>query len=129
MRRTIISAVLAGASLLALAPISSADTYPGGAEGCTVTKAGDKCTLKATRNGGYVGSSSGWKVTIVRGAKTIVYTDKAFKSTCTTAILAKDKVTVESTGGQMAAGNPFPAASDGKLPPTSSAKPGSGCKK
>ena len=129
MRRTIISGVLAVASLLLFAPMSNADTYPGGAEGCTVQKAGDKCVLKATRNGGYAGSSSGWKITIVRRGKTIVYTDKAYKGTCTTAILAKDKVTVESTGGQMAAGNPFPAATDGKLPPTSSDKPGTGCKK
>lgn len=129
MRRTIISAVLGGASLLLLAPIGHAATYPGGAEGCTVTKAAEKCKYDATRNGGYVGSSSGWKITIVRGGKTIVYTDKGFKGTCTTALLAKDKVTVESTGGQMAVGNPYPTAADGKLPSTSSAKPGTACKK
>ena len=129
MRRVIISAVLAGASLLPLAPYSQAATYPGGTEGCTVAKAGEKCTYDATRNGGYAGTSSGWKVTIVRAGKTIVYSDKGFKGQCTTAVLAKDKVTVESTGGQMAAGNPFPTASDGKLPPTSSEKPGTACKK
>ena len=106
------------------APLTQADSIPGGAEGCgasaqpvPVVAKGQQiaypktCSFVAKRDGGYAGNGT-FKITIVRPAKpkplTIVLTDKNAATYCTSAIKAKDKVTVEVTSGSMAAGNPFP---------------------
>jgi hypothetical protein len=127
MRKLLATAALA--VTLAGSTTALAATYPGGAEGCTAAQKGEKCTYTATRNGGYVANGA-FKVTIVRKGVTVMLTDKTHKSTCTNAILAKDKVTIVSTGGQIAAGNPFPSATDAG-PSLTGGKPGDygSCKK
>lgn len=135
MRRTLIVAVLATGLLFAAAPISSADDLPAGAEGCTASANGGgpqlvyakTCGFTAKRNGGWV-SNGPFKVTIVRGGKTVVLTDATSKANCTTAFKVGDKVKVDATGssGAIAAGNPFPAGT-----PSTGGTPGDykACKK
>jgi hypothetical protein len=125
VRRFFVLAAL-GASLLA-APLSAvrADTLPGGVEGCVVTNPGkdsptgtvyaDKCSYTATRTAGYATAAQKWSVSIYTPA---TKTTKVFGSDQASKRCYTGPLIVTATNGVAAAGNPFPAATDGKLNPS-----------
>ena len=135
MRKPIVVAALVAGSLsFGAFGAAVADQLPAGVEGCvvrsspagggTVTVPGaganlydSSCTFTATRTGGFVGGASSWRVTVVKDgdpAQTTVFSGS--NEACNTgAYDAKDVVKVELTNGLIAAGNPFPSATDGTL--------------
>lgn len=118
-------AVLGGAALVASMGLGTmgakADSVPGGAEGCILGGAdanpggtwlshATDCTYTATRSGGYAGFGSGWTVNV----SGTVYSP-ATGSCQTSVIKPGNVVTVHldaGARGRIAAGNPFPSASD-----------------
>jgi hypothetical protein len=125
-----------GAGMLAAAPMGAhADTVPGGVEGCVATNPGQNspsgvvyantCSYTATRTAGYATAAQGWSVTIYNNnsaTKTVVasYSSAAGSKACNTSELIHpgQYVVVTASNGVAAAGNPFPAATDGQLHPS-----------
>jgi hypothetical protein len=118
-------AVFAGAaSAFASDPL----VLPGGEEGC-ISPAGDTCTYTATRTGGYAANGSTWSITVqipANGDPRDTNGDGKLRYVFTSANAPDEGCgffaagsTVTTNGGSgsdgVAAGNPFPAASDGPI--------------
>ncbi len=122
------AALLLGAvvGLLASGGIASASDpviiAPTGQEGC-VSQAGDTCTYTSTRDGGYAGNGD-WTLTVeipANGDPRDTNLDGLLRYVITPANApeqgcgmfgAGSKVTTNVISGGLAAGNPFPGASD-----------------
>ncbi len=124
-----IALAVASVSLLAFVASASASdpiVLPTGQEGC-VSQAGDTCTYTATRSGGYVGNGSGWSVTVqipangdvrdTNGDGKLRYVFTASNAPEQGCGFFDAGATVTTVGGDqgVAAGNPFPGASDGAV--------------
>lgn len=123
--------VLGGAGFGAFAP-ATADQLPAGVEGCIASDpvSADAraqgapsalypktCQYKATRTGGFVGGAAKWTVTVYRPStnQTFTYTGTNSQACNTGSTVPGDVVTVSLTNGLIAAGNPFPSATDGSI--------------
>lgn len=125
-----VGAVVAAALVIVLAgPAAVPDTLPGGAEGCVVNGqdlAGPTgplthkttCTYTATRTGGYVAQGS-WTLSVTVGTVTTTYTPANAPEQGCTLWNAGAVVTasISDASSFIAAGNPYPAATDGVRPP------------
>ena len=107
---------LAAGALVALPMQSSVASRP---EGCVVTNPANPqyanpCTYRASAPGGIVGGG-GFKVTIKRGKKTLVFTDKKSNNYAIGTIKPGDSVTAQATGSMsfVAVGNPCPSSIPG----------------
>ena len=122
--RTVLAA--ACCSLLAFAATAAASdpiVLPTGQEGC-VSPAGDTCTFTPTRDGGYVANGSGWTLTVeipANGDVRDTNADGKLRYVFDSSNAPEQGCgffgagsTVTTFGGSqgMAAGNPFPGASD-----------------
>ena len=121
-----IALAVAGASMLAFVASASASdpiVLPTGQEGC-VSPAGDTCTFTTTRDGGYAGNGSGWSVTVEipangdardtngDGKLRYVFTSSNAPEQGCGFFTAGSTVTTFGGDQGVAAGNPFPGASD-----------------
>ena len=117
--RTLRIAVLA----LAVGALSAFPVQPGftagSPEGCVVTNPANPqyanpCTYKATANGGIAGGGT-FKVTVKRGRKKKVYTNKQGNNWSIGTIKPGDTVTAQavSQGSFVAVGDPCPASIPG----------------
>jgi hypothetical protein len=123
--------VLAAASCSLLAFVTTAAAsdpivLPTGQEGC-VSPAGDTCTLTPTRDGGYVASGSTWSLTVeipangdardTNGDGKLRYVFNSSNAPEQGCGFFGAGSTVTTFGGDegMAAGNPFPGATDGAI--------------
>jgi hypothetical protein len=114
--RIAVAFVFAAGALVAL-PMQS--SLAGGPEGCVVTNPpnpqfGNPCTYKATVSGGIAGVGT-FKVTIKRGKKKKVYTDKQGNNWAFGTIKKGDTVTAKavSPGSFVTTGNPCPQSIPG----------------
>jgi hypothetical protein len=112
-------------SLLFAATATASDPIilPGGEEGC-VSPAGDTCTYSPTRTGGWAGNGSGWSITVqipANGDARDTNLDGKLRYVFTSSNPPDQGCgffgvgsTVTTFGGDqgIAAGNPFPGASD-----------------
>jgi hypothetical protein len=127
MRRAVALASLAAIMALGIAS-SRADTLPAGAEGCVVNGQDlsgptgplthkSSCTYTATRDGGYVAGGN-WRMVVTVGTTSTTYTPaNAPKMGC--ALWQKGAVVtagISDASSFIAAGNPYPSASDGVRP-------------
>jgi hypothetical protein len=121
-----LGALVAGVLSLGAFGAVHADTTPGGAEGCIVSTPGANspagtlytggCSYKATRAGGFVTAAQAWKVTVTHANGTQTVYTQAGKPCNLASTVAGDTVTVSGVvNGVVAAGNPFPSATDGHL--------------
>jgi hypothetical protein len=144
--RKLVAVAALGAGLFGLGSLvgAHADVLPAGVEGCVATNPGqnvanpggpagsgnvvsaDHCSYTATRTAGYATAAQGWTVNIYNNnsaQKTLLasYSSAAGSNPCNTAPIIQigNYVEVSVTGGVAAVGNPFPAASDGVIPPSS----------
>jgi len=113
-----------GATALA----SDALVLPGGEEGC-VSPAGDTCTYTATRTGGWAGNGSTWTITVqiaangdprdTNGDGKLRYVFNSSNAPAKGCGFFGAGSIVTTNGGSgsdgVAAGNPFPGASDGPV--------------
>jgi hypothetical protein len=124
----LVTGVLA-AGLMMGSTNAMADDLPGGAEGCVVNGADvsgptgplsheTTCTYTSTRNGGYAASGN-WTMTVTVGTTTTTYTPASAPPQGCTLWGPGTTVTVTRHDSQsfIAAGNPYPSASDAILPP------------
>lgn len=130
MRKLLVVAALSAGSLsLGAFGGASADTVPGGVEGCVATTGANSpaglvyanaCSYTATRTGGFVGGAQSWKVTVYNNASPTKVAIGRYSGTgpaCNTGSTSPGNlVVVELTNGTIAAGNPFPSAVDGTVP-------------
>ena len=114
--------------LISVATAAASDpiTTPAGQEGC-VSPAGDTCTFAPTRDGGYVGNGTGWTVTVEipangdardsNGDGKLRYVFDSSNAPEQGCGFFGAGSTVTTFGGSqgVAAGNPFPGASDGAI--------------
>jgi hypothetical protein len=115
----IVGALICGGTAVASDPIS----LPTGSEGC-VSAPGDTCTYITTRSGGYATGGSTWKLTIqiaANGDPRDTNLDGKLRYVFTSANGPKQgcglwepgsTVTTNAGSEPLAAGNPFPGASD-----------------
>jgi hypothetical protein len=121
--------VAACCGLSAFATTASASdpiVLPTGQEGC-VSPAGDTCTFAPTRDGGYVANGSSWTLTVeiaangdardTNGDGKLRYVFNSSNAPEQGCGFFGTGSTVTTFGGDqgMAAGNPFPGASDGAI--------------
>lgn len=145
MRKLVAVAAL-GAGLFSLGSFAvvHADQLPAGVEGCITANpaqnvanpggpagsgnvvSADHCSYTATRTGGYATAAQGWSVKIYNNntAQKVLrasYSSAAGSNPCNTAPIIQigNYVEVTVSNGVAAAGNPFPAAGDGVIPPPS----------
>ena len=114
--RIVVALVFAAGVLVALPMRSSLASGP---EGCVVTNPANPgfanpCTYRATVSGGIAGIGT-FKVTIKRGKKRIVYTDKQGNNWSIGTIKKGDTVTAQavSPGSFVTTGNPCPQSIPG----------------
>lgn len=117
MRALRITTLAVALGALSVFPVTAG--HASGPEGCVVTNPANPqysnpCSYKATVSGGIVGGG-GFKVTIVRGKKKIVLTDKKANNYDIGTIKPGDKVTAQATGPMsfVAVGNPCPSSVPG----------------
>ena len=121
--------VAACCSLSVFATTASASdpiVLPTGQEGC-VSPAGDTCTVTTTRDGGYVANGSTWTLTVQipangdlrdtngDGKLRYVFNSSNGPEQGCGFIAAGSTLTTFGGDQGMAAGNPFPGASDGAI--------------
>ncbi|MGH9196136.1 MAG: hypothetical protein ACRD1T_10395 [Acidimicrobiia bacterium] len=120
--------VVFGVIAVLATPLAIADTLPAGAEGCVVDgqdasgpsgplRHATTCTYTSTRNGGYVARGN-WTMSVTIGDVTTVYGPANAPAQGCTLWGPGTIVTVTRNDAQsaIAAGNPYPAATDGVLP-------------
>jgi hypothetical protein len=127
MKRAFVAALIF-AALIAAGPPADPDTLPAGAEGCVVNGQDlsgptgplthkTACTYTATRDGGYVGAGD-WTLKVTVGTVTTTYRPaNAPEQGC--ALWQRGAVVTASIADAasfIAAGNPYPSASDGVRP-------------
>jgi hypothetical protein len=119
---TVAAALAGGGTALASDPI----IVPGGGEGC-VSPANDTCTYTPTRKGGHVADGTTWTITVVIPApagdprdtnldgklRYVFSPANAPKQGCGFYGPGSTVTTNAGASGKVAAGNPFPGASDG----------------
>lgn len=105
---------------------ATADSLPGGTEGCGASSPGansptgfayaNSCSYRATRVGGFVGGAESWTVTVYNNSspnKVVVRRYSGTDRACNTASTSPGNfVVVTVTNGTVIAGNPFLAAAD-----------------
>lgn len=122
----VVAALVAGSLSLGAFGGATADTLPGGTEGCVVSSPGangptgvvyaNTCSYVATRTGGFVGGAQSWTVTVYNNnspTKTVVGKYSGSGPACNTGSTNPGNlVVVTASNGTVAAGNPFPSAAD-----------------
>jgi hypothetical protein len=125
MKQVVLLSMLLGSLVFAgAAGASDPIVLPTGQEGC-VSPAGDTCTYQPTRDAGYVAEGSAWTLTVqiaangdprdtnLDGKLRYVFTaSNAPTQGCGLWVAGSTVTTNVGAGGGMAAGNPFPGASD-----------------
>ena len=119
----VFSVFAGGSTALASDPL----VLPGGEEGC-ISPAGDTCTYTPTRSGGWAGNGSDWTITVqipangdprdtnLDGKLRYVFTpSNAPDEGCGFFGVGSTVTTFGGSGGGVAAGNPFPGASDAAI--------------
>jgi hypothetical protein len=128
MRRVAFLGVLAGAlTMVASAAASDPIILPTGSEGC-VSPAGDICTYSPTRDGGYAARGTTWTITVevpapagdtrdtnLDGKLRYVFNSSNAPAQGCGFFGAGSTVTTSGGSDTVAAGNPFPGASDAAL--------------
>jgi hypothetical protein len=125
MRKAVLLGVLTGVFAMAGTAVASDPIIlPTGSEGC-VSPPGDTCTYTSTRDGGYVADGTTWSVTVEIAAngdprdtngdgqlRYVFNSSNAPEQGC--GFFAADSTVTTNAGadGEVAAGNPFPGASD-----------------
>jgi hypothetical protein len=113
-----------------------ADDLPAGTQGCVATSPGANapaalyngtCSFTAARNGGYVAGAQNWTVTVYNNnsaTKVVVASFSGSGPGCNTFAYATGNfVVATASNGEIAVGNPIPAAADSTLPPSSNRCP------
>lgn len=126
-KAVLISAVLGVLTWAGTATASDPIILPTGQEGC-VSPSGDTCTYTSTRDGGYAANGSSWTLTIeiaangdprdTNGDGKLRYVFNAGNAPEQGCGLFGAAATVTTNGGadsSIAAGNPFPGASDAAI--------------
>ena len=123
-KAVLLGAIVAGLSVGGTAAASDPIVLPTGSEGC-VSPAGDTCTFSPTRDAGYVATGDAWTLTVtipangdlrdtnLDGRLRYVFTSaNAPEQGC--GFIAPGSTLTTAAGDQsgLAAGNPFPGASD-----------------
>jgi hypothetical protein len=116
------------AGLMVGLPNAMADQLPAGAEGCVVNGVdasgptgpvshATTCTYTSTRNGGYAASGN-WTMTVTVGTTTTTFTPANAPAQGCTLWGPGTTVTVTRHDSQsfIAAGNPYPSATDAIIP-------------
>ena len=124
MKKVAMLGVLVGALAYSGTAIASDPIIlPGGFEGC-VSPSGDTCTYTSTRDGGMIANGTTWTVTVeipaagdprdtnLDGKLRYVFTASNAPEQGCGFFAAGSTVTTNGGSGQVAAGNPFPGASD-----------------
>lgn len=119
-----VGAVLGALAFAGTAVASDPLILPGGEEGC-VSPSGDTCTYNPTRDGGYAANGSTWTVTVEIPAagdprdtnldgklRYVFNSSNAPEAGCGFFAPGSTVTTNAGAGSQVAAGNPFPGASD-----------------
>jgi hypothetical protein len=128
VRRLIVLGVLAAAALAGTTTALASDplVLPGGAEGC-ISQPGDTCTYTATRTAGYAANGTTWSITVqipangdprdtnLDGKLRYVFTSANAPDEGCGFIAAGSTVTTNGGNDGVAAGNPFPGATDGPV--------------
>ena len=124
----LVGALLGALTLANVAVASDPIILPAGQEGC-VSAPGDTCTFSPTRTGGYAANGSGWTVTVVipapagdprdtnlDGKLRYVFNSSNAPAEGCGFFGAGSTVTTATDGSSgVAAGNPFPGASDAAI--------------
>jgi hypothetical protein len=117
MRRIYRAALVASLAAVAAPAVATADSLPGGTEGCVATSPGapsllpgaqvvygDACEYTATRAAGYVASGE-WRITLERHhGSDVVLTSEDFTTSCSYTVEPGDVVRAEVSGGEIAVG-------------------------
>jgi hypothetical protein len=122
----LLGALVGALTFVGTAAASDPIIIPGtGQEGC-VSSAGDTCTYTSTRDGGYAANGSAWTLTVEIAAngdlrdtnldgklRYVFNSANAPEQGCGLFAAASTVTTNVGASGGLAAGNPFPGASDG----------------
>lgn len=132
----IVAALVAGSLSFGAFGGATADVLPGGVEGCVVrnSPAGGgtvsvapvggnvydtTCSFTATRTGGFVGAAQSWNVTVYNHNgpdRVAILNESGSGPACNTGAYTPGNVVVVTvSNGLVAAGNPFPSATDGTV--------------
>jgi hypothetical protein len=126
MRKAVLLGALLGAlTYVGTAAASDPIVLPTGQEGC-VSPAGETCTYTSTRSGGYAANGNTWTLTIQIPAngdardtnldgklRYVFNSGNAPQQGCGLFDAGSTATTSVGASGAMAAGNPFPGATDG----------------
>jgi hypothetical protein len=128
MRKVVLAGALLGAfACVSVAGASDPIILPTGQEGC-VSQAGDTCTYAPTRDGGYAANGSTWTLTVqipangdprdtnLDGQLRYVFdASNAPEQGCGFFGAGSTVTTSGGADGHIAAGNPFPGATDAAI--------------